>query len=229
MKRCFQCGGAFGLLGAYTIIPYKTPWLALSFILPMCIVAGYGLNEIFSHRDVMLKGFAGLLTLGAFSALGYQAYDLNFVRYDDDSMPYVYAHTTRGFHDLIKEIERYAEKSKKGKEATIEIVSPDYWPMPWYMRDYSHANFHGKIVPANTAEMILAKKDDQDAEMANKYGSHYKKAGEYPLRPGVELVLLVREDLADSNATSLYYELGEANEVEVTPVPSPEASRPRRR
>ncbi len=217
---------AFGLLAAYTIIPYKTPWLALSFILPMCIVAGYGLNEIFSHRDVMLKAFAGLLTLGAVSVLGYQTYDLNFVRYDDDSMPYVYAHTTRGFHDLIKEIERYAEKSKKGKEVTIEIVSPDYWPMPWYMREYSHANFHGKIIEANTAEMIVAKKDEQDVEITNKYADHYKMAGEYPLRPGVELVLLVRRNLADPGTREIYPELL-PEVIDIAPEASPEPSRRR--
>lgn len=208
---------AFGLFLAYTIIPYKTPWLALSFILPMCIIAGYGINEIAKQKNVILKAFAGLLALAATGALGYQTYDLNFVRYDDDSMPYVYAHTTRGFLDLVKEIEKYAQKSGKGKDVTIEIVSPDYWSMPWYMREYSKANFHGKIVPASTAEMIVAKKDEQDIEIANKYASHYKKAGTYPLRPGVDLVLLVRIDLADATAQSLYYEIDEPEEVEVKP------------
>lgn len=208
---------AFGLFLAYTIIPYKTPWLALSFILPMCIVAGYGINEIYKSRDVPLKIFAGLLAIGAAFVLNYQTYDLNLVRYDDDQMPYVYAHTTRGFLGLVKEIERYTAKSGLGKDVTIEIVSPDYWSMPWYMRDYPHANFHGKIVSANAAEMIVAKKDEQEAEISEKYASHYKKAGEYPLRPGVELILLVRNDLAEPNAESLYYELEDAPSVDVKP------------
>lgn len=208
---------AFGLFLAYTIIPYKTPWLALSFILPMCIIAGYGINEIYKSRQIGLKIFAVGLALIAAGVLNYQTYDLNLVRYDDDQMPYVYAHTTRGFHELISEIERYAKKSRKGKDATIEIVSPDYWSMPWYMRDYGHANFHGKIVPASTAEMIVAKKGDQDIEISSKYAAHYKKAGEYPLRPGVDLVLLVRRDLAESNAESLYYEIDPPPTVDVKP------------
>ncbi len=37
-------------------------------------------------------------------------------------MPYVYAHTRRGFLDLIKQIDHYAAKSDKGKEATIETI-----------------------------------------------------------------------------------------------------------
>lgn len=194
---------AFGLFLAYTIIPYKTPWLALSFILPMCIVAGYGINELVAARDSAMKGIAVLLLAASIGILGYQTTDLNFNRYDDDTMPYVYAHTRRGFLDLIRQVEYYAEKSGKGKEATIEIVSPDYWSMPWYTRHYSHANYHGRIVDANTAEMIVAKKGDQNNDVMQKYSTHYKYAGEYPLRPGVDLILLVRRDLADINAREL--------------------------
>lgn len=194
---------AFGLFLAYSIIPYKTPWLALSFILPMAMIAGYGINEIFNNRDIAFKALAGLLMIFAIGVLSYQTYDLNFERYDDDSMPYVYAHTQRGFLDMIKKIEYYAEKSELDKNASIEIVSPEYWPMPWYMRNYPKAVFHGRIIDANTAEMIVAKKVDQDDEIFDKYSRHYKKAGEFPLRPGVTLILLVRKDLADADASNI--------------------------
>jgi hypothetical protein len=97
---------------------------------------------------------------------------------------------------MVSEIERYAAKSGKNLDATIEIVSPDYWPLTWYLHNYK-ANFHGSLVEASTSEMIVAKKGDQDIAMIQKYSPHYKYAGVYPLRPGVNLVLLVRKDLAD--------------------------------
>jgi len=201
----FTAFWAFGLFLAYSLIPYKTPWLALSFLLPMCIIAGYAVNELLRSSDIAQKILGGVLTLTAIGVLAYQSYDLNFERYDDEEMVYVYAHTKRGFHDLINQIKYYAEKSGKGKEATIEVVSPEYWSMPWYMNDYPKANFHGRLVDANTAEMIVAKKDEQDAEVISRYSTHYKYAGTFPLRPGVDLRLLVRKDLADSDATDLYY------------------------
>jgi hypothetical protein len=172
--------------------------------MPMCIIAGYGINELATSRDVLQKALAGVFALSAFGILGYQTYDLNFQRYDDDSVPYVYAHTHRGFLDLIKQIDHYAAKSGKGKNATIEIVSPDYWPMPWYTREYAHANYHGRIAPANTAEIIVAKKDEQDEEIVRSYAAHYRYVGAYSLRPGVELYLLVRRDLAGAGARELY-------------------------
>lgn len=194
---------SFGLFAAYSIIPYKTPWLALSFLMPMCISAGYGLNELLNSKDTRLRFLAGALGLCGVAVLSYQTYQLNFVKYDSDEMPYVYAHTRREFLDMVREIERYAEKSGKGKDAQIEIVSPDYWPLTWYMKDYGKAFFQGRPVDASTAEMIVAKKGDQDSIVAQKYSSHYKFTGVYPLRPGVDLMLLVRNDLAEPGAMDL--------------------------
>lgn len=193
---------AFGLFLAYTIIPYKTPWLALSFTLPMCIVGGYAINELAVSKLIHQKLFALILALLSVFVLSYQTYDLNFVRYDSDRMPYVYAHSERGLLDLIGEIDRYAKKSGKENSATIEIVSPDYWPMPWYLKDYKAANFHGKLVDANTSELIVASKA-QLGELSEKYGMHYKYVGTYPLRPGVKLYLLVRSDIAGASAKNI--------------------------
>lgn len=188
-----------GLFLAYTIIPYKTPWLALSYLLPLCIIAGYALGELLSDKDTRLKAAGAALAISGASLLAYQTYQLNFVRYDDDEMPYVYAHTRRGFLDLVSEIKRYAEKSGRGTAATVEVVSPDYWPLTWYLLDFGRANFHGNYVSASTAEMVVTRKNDQDKTALQMYGPHYKYAGVYPLRPGVNLVLLVRNDIADSD------------------------------
>jgi len=194
---------AFGLFAAYTIIPYKTPWLAISFLLPMCLIAGYAINEMAAAKHIVFKILAGICAVAACVFLAYQAYELNFVRYDDDKEAYVYAHTKRQFLDLIREIDRYADKSGKGKDAVIQIISPDYWPMVWYVNDYTHANFFGHPVDADNAEMIVAKKGEQDAEVARRYSANYEFVGAWELRPGVELMLLVRRDLAGAQGEDL--------------------------
>jgi uncharacterized protein (TIGR03663 family) len=200
----FTAFWAFGLFAAYTLIPYKTPWLALSFYLPMCLIAGYGINELAGVKNIWSKVLAGALAAVAALMLAYQAYDLSFVRYDDEEMGYVYAHTKRPFMEMIDKINYYADKSGMGRATAIEVVSPDYWPMPWYTNDYPNANYHGVMVDANSSEMIVAKKNDQDAEVVKRFASHYKLDGIYPLRPGVELMLLVRKDIADPQTIDLY-------------------------
>jgi len=170
----------------------------------MCLIAGYAINEMAAAKHIVFKILAGICAVAACVFLAYQAYELNFVRYDDDKEAYVYAHTKRQFLDLIREIDRYAEKSGKGKDAVIQIISPDYWPMVWYVNDYTHANFFGHPVDADNAEMIVAKKGEQDAEVARRYTANYEFVGAWELRPGVELMLLVRRDLAGAQGEDLY-------------------------
>lgn len=195
---------AFGLFLAYTIIPYKTPWLALSFILPMCVIGGYAINEMISGKDWAFRLFGWLCAATAIGFLGYQTYDINFDRYDDEDVPYVYAHTKRGFHGLFPMVDHYAEKSGIGKAVTIQVVSSEYWPMPWYLKEYKSANFYGKVVDSNSAEMIIAQDGVQDDVIKEKYAAHYKLAGTWPLRPGVDLNLLVRRDLADPGTKEVF-------------------------
>jgi hypothetical protein len=52
--------------------------------------------------------------------------------------------------------------------------------------------------------MIVAKKGDQDAEVMRKFAARYEYVGSYDLRPGVELMLLVRRDIAGPDAEELY-------------------------
>jgi len=188
---------AWGLFAAYTIIPYKTPWLAISFLMPMCIPAGYLIGELLSMKEQAVRAFGAILAAAACLVLAYQAYELNFVEYDDEDQPYVYAHTRREFLDLINRINYYAEKSGKGKDVGIQIVSPDYWPMVWYVKDYPKAYFHARFAPADNAEMIVSKTPDQDAEATRRFAMDYVTVGTYGLRPGVDLKLWVRRDLAD--------------------------------
>jgi hypothetical protein len=209
----------------------------LSFLLPMCLIAGYGIEQFFASGKTYQKILGALLSVVSCGVLAYQMYDLNFRRYDDEDLPYVYAHTKRGFLDLMKQVEYYAQKSGRGDDATAEIVSPEYWPMPWYTRKMPNAVYQARIVPVNSAEMIIAQKDSQEAEILAEYPAHYKFAGEYPLRPGVDLLLLVRRDLAEPQAKEIFNSIAERGEerkiihetIDITPGNETTRSRPRLR
>ncbi len=70
-----------------------------------------------------------------------------------------------------------------------------------------------------TEKMIVAKKNEQDAEIVSRYAIRYRVAGEYPLRPGVDLILLVRRDIADPDTKDIYSVFGEP--FTITPDDSP--------
>jgi len=264
----FAAQWAFGLLVAYSLVEYKTPWIALNFIVPLAIVSGHALDQLYRRfaepwlplalaggaiallfygRMVKLKdinegirsgvtwdfdfskywlAMAAILLLAmyagyvlyarydrpkisqhfyvaaaiAVAVLSYEMYQLNFVHYDDDQYPYVYAHTRRETLTMLAEVDRIATRLKTGNDTGIALVSPDYWPLPWYFRDYKRVGYYQQIVPTNEPVIIGSKA--QEEQLKATYGDRYQLInsgvddGAYALRPGVDLLLYVRKDVA---------------------------------
>ena len=185
---------AIGMIAAYSLVPYKTPWLTLNFIPPLAICAGYTINTIYQQgRDTLSRIIALALLLAALSLAAYQTVVLNFYQYDNEEYPYVYAHTQRGYLTLIREIQGAAERAGTGAQTTIAIASPDYWPMPWYLRNFQRVAYPGSV-GANTEQIVVCN-STQEAQFQSALGSRYHKIGSYPLRNGIMLTLFVRNDI----------------------------------
>jgi uncharacterized protein (TIGR03663 family) len=239
----FSALWAFGIIAAYSLIAYKTPWLCLNFIVPLALISGVAMEWLYQELAKWelskrarwcllaavlmiaigpLPGLARVLEQGAGDAgskgligalaekdihwktfiPGYQTIDLNFVNYDNDNRYYVYiyAHTRRETLRLVDEINKIAERTHQGADTGITIVSPDYWPLPWYLRDYKRVGYHGRMNPSS--EPIIIAKQDQAAEVQATFGDRYQQiqsgfnpAGSFPLRPGVDLLLYTRREL----------------------------------
>ena len=48
---------SFGLIAAYSLIPYKTPWLLLNFVVPLALIAGYAIQAIYEMDRGQLRGW----------------------------------------------------------------------------------------------------------------------------------------------------------------------------
>lgn len=184
---------AFGIIAAYSLIPYKTPWLMLSFLVPLALISGYAIQVLYLND----KRVTAVVLFGALSVAAYQTIDLNFFNYDndDDRYVYVYAHTTRGMLELVKQIDKLAQQ-EQGNQTGITIVSPDYWPLPWYLRNYTRVGYFGRLAPS-TEPLIIAnenQKPDVDANFGELYSlvPSSQEDGGYELRPGVKLLLYQR-------------------------------------
>jgi uncharacterized protein (TIGR03663 family) len=187
---------AFGLIAAYSLIPYKTPWLTLNFVIPLALVSGYAIQALYEMDHGQLR-LVSVVLLAAVGLATYQSIDLNFVNYDNDSPKYVYvyAHTRRGTLDLVNQVEQIARENSSGLTG-ITIVSPDYWPLPWYLRNFSRVGYFGRM--AATSEPILIANENQKEDIERSYGQVYRLVpskdanGSFELRPGVRLLLYVR-------------------------------------
>jgi hypothetical protein len=166
-----------------------------------------GLARIFD-QIVMRNPWPGLIPSIAQTEMhwktfvpGYQTIDLNFINYDNDNRyyVYVYAHTRRETLKLVDEIDQLAQRSHQNGELGITIVSQDYWPLPWYLRDYKRVGYHGHMTPST--EPVIIARQDQAPEVQANFGDRYQQiqsgfnpAGTFPLRPGVDLLLYARRE-----------------------------------
>lgn len=186
---------AVGVLAVYSLLPYKTPWLALNIVVPFGIVAGLGFDILFGAsgklRSSFLPRVVVALTLLLAIWTAYQSLQLNWLRFDSQSHPYVYAQTPRAFLSLIDQINSSTARFGTGTSTSITVTSREYWPLPWYLRDYPRAGYYGHIIVPN--EQLVIASEMQEPYLLPLLGSRYLRAGTYPLRPGVNLIMYVRQ------------------------------------
>jgi len=188
-------------LAGYSLIPYKTPWLILDPILPLALLGGTAIAAACrSALPAVARGspdprrrlVALALALGAVFA-AHRAYLVSFVRYDDDrASPLVYVQTRRDVKRLMDRIEAFARGRREGLAVPVEILSPDYLPLNWYLRDFTDVSYYGKVIERPAAPVVIARVDSAD-EVEGLLGPGYTRQN-YRLRPGVDLCLFLLEE-----------------------------------
>jgi len=196
----FLFGWAGATLLAYSSIPYKTPWLVLNCVLPLALVGGTAVQAAFAggtpidaRRPSRWMPWMAVPLLACGAVLSaYRAYDLSLVRYDDDrASSLIYVQTKRDVNRLVSRIEEFARRRPEGRGVPIEILSPDYLPLNWYLRDFSDVGYFGTVIESPGAPIVIARIDAAD-RVAGLLGPGYTRTS-YPLRPGVDLVLFLQE------------------------------------
>jgi uncharacterized protein (TIGR03663 family) len=175
-----------GIFAIYSLIPYKTPWLALNFWLMIALLAGMAVEWAwfatgkFSWRAVIV---AGLIMLGLLMA--HDTRKRVFVEPADENNPYAYAHTVE---DLLGLPERIAALSQQENLAQprIAVVAADAWPLPWYLRKYSQVGFWQPGQETGAADFYIT-----SLEAAGTMGDRLTNfnAEYFGLRPEVLIIL----------------------------------------
>ena len=184
------------LFGAYAVVKYKTPWLGLNMLLPLAITAGYLVSEIaalsFLGGRLSLRPLAITLTLFAAGFSFTKSWALETKNYDDETHPYLYAHTQRSFIPFVHLIEERAKALGTGTETGIAVFAPENWPLAWYLRDYKKTGYWGEFKSDVDVDMYVGSVE-QDGALALKLGDGFERFGPYNMRGVVNLVLYVRK------------------------------------
>jgi uncharacterized protein (TIGR03663 family) len=186
---------ALALTAIYSAVPYKTPWCLLSFWHGMILLAGVGVVSIFQWtRRKRIKLVAAVILLAASAQLACQAWNTSTTYSADHKNPYVYAQTSPNLLELVSQIDALAKAGPQGHDTVIKVIAPasDYWPLPWYLRQFKNVGWWDALPPDPYAPIIIVSADlhaNLDA------GQTHVMVGYFTLRPQVFLELYVQTDL----------------------------------
>ena len=220
----FTAAWLLGMFLAYSIIGYKTPWLVISFLIPLTLMTGYAVQQLFqsfTSYPARITLFVVLILMLSYTSK--ISWTVNMVKYDDNSnhtaffrklgemldlMPYrdglsgyVYAQTDRDILNFVKEVKDETLKMPLQNNTGIYFASPDYWPLPWYLRDYINSVYTGKLEvtpgrnPAISQPVVVANANQQ--MQLNEFPDWRMIARPYTLRPGVELVIYLHDQVSE--------------------------------
>jgi uncharacterized protein (TIGR03663 family) len=172
----------------YSLIPYKTPWLALNMWLPLSLVCGFGaaafLEYVRHATGRWVAAVAGIFLLGA---LGMQTKLLAFDQPADEKNPFAYAHTT---DDILGLPPRLEELSKLNHltQPRIAVVAADAWPLPWYLRKFSNVGYWQPGQDTGAADFFITTADMSESLKAQLKDYRPEFFG---VRPGVLILLWI--------------------------------------
>jgi uncharacterized protein (TIGR03663 family) len=168
-----------GVLIAYSIIPYKTPWCVISLIWPFYLVAGAMLGKLAVGIRYLM---AGLLIAASLPPM----VRLNFQTFDDDSEPYVYVQTYAEIDNAVGPLLKKAADDPRFYHAPGKIFLESYYPIPWILGDFTGVGYFKELdVPeAMDPAFVLCSVDNAEAVQAALLGNYYRR--DFRLRSGME-------------------------------------------
>jgi hypothetical protein len=190
----FLIGFTLFLAVAYSLIPYKTPWLACGFWHSTTVLAGLGASRLISqNRPHVIRLLASIIGLFVCVNLFFQSRQLSGTYSADPRNPYAYVQTSRDLERLPGRLEAIAAVHPKGHNLVVKVVVQDYWPLPWLLRAFPNTGFWEETPSAPQADVLLIRSDmyaklpdDFRANLATEF---------FGLREGVVLVMAVDRSL----------------------------------
>lgn len=192
---------SLSLLGIYSAIPYKTPWLMLTPLWGLCLLAGLGAQAFWdwrwAGRPWVRYVLLAILAAGAADFVRQNRWMQG--RYAADTRnPCVYEHTSTDILNgvrLIDEAARAAAESGGDADGLVCVVADEYWPLPWYLRNLPRVGYWNRFPNDLTRPpAVVVTNPSRAAEIESSLAGPYSLSL-VGLRPIVALTIYVRDDV----------------------------------
>lgn len=170
---------AGGVLLAYSLIPYKTPWCILSILWPFFLLFGALVDEIAGRAAARWRPVvAGAVAAPALAVSLQTAVRLNFVDFDNAREPYVYVQTFREVRTLTDPLLGLAKRDPRYYHVRGTLLLDSYYPLPWIFGDFTALGYYkaGEIPTTPlTSDFVVADKADEAKVEAALQGRYFKR------------------------------------------------------
>lgn len=172
------CAVAIGCVLSYSLIPYKTPWLILNQIWPLCFVFGYAVETVRQRWPVSGMKVAYVAALLLIAASAGMAARLNFLHSADPQEPYIYTHSDPSITQLTEHIEQVCALHPEAKNMRIVVATEQTWPLPWTLSDYPDLHFDPyKAGKAIAGDVLIVDIKDQKMVEQTLDAEYYRVTG----------------------------------------------------
>ncbi len=173
----------------YSLISYKTPWLACLPWVHVCVLAGFSIIG-FAERGLSVRSALVALTIISAGTQFVQSRHAIGRLSSDERNPFAYVPTRRDVEDVETWLEKLRQVSPPRELDEVAVIGADYWPLPWYLRSFGKTGYWAEP-PADLGKfpLVFAMPEAEEAVEARLAESHVSLPR--GLRAGVPLRLFV--------------------------------------
>lgn len=177
----------------YSIIRYKTPWLACLPWAHLCLLAGFAVAGV-STQQRWLKITLCLLVGGCLITQFQQARQACGRFASDERNPFAYVPTRNEIETLEPWLRQLQQVAPSRTLEPIGVIGSDYWPLPWYLRSFAKIGYW-PTPPDDLTSMPLVFAMPEMADAVANQLQHSHTPLPRGLRAGVPVTLFVRNDI----------------------------------
>jgi uncharacterized protein (TIGR03663 family) len=175
---------ALGVLAAYSIVPYKTPWCIISILWPFALLFGAGIEEL--RKSPFVRGMLPLFVIVVLGASLFSCLRLNFRHFTDPSEPYVYVQTQPGIAVITEPLLGLVAQDPRRHDLSGAIMLESYYPLPWILGEFTKIGYYGKEnEPTPLDADFITALSSREREIEGKLAGPYLKR-RYLLRDSMD-------------------------------------------
>lgn len=184
---------ALGHFIIYSLIAYKTPWLAFLPWAHVCLLAGFSVKD-FTKHGIITRAVLTIMAVLCLATQFDQARAANGRLASDGRNPFAYVPTRRDVEKLETWLGAVRAVMPAGALEPVAVIGRDYWPLPWYLRAFDSVGYWSEPPPDIALfPLVFATPDAADAVKQSLEATHVSLPR--GLRDEVPVNLHVRNDV----------------------------------